>query len=228
MREEEWLDYPNPEKHCADPEAMLNCFRDTPSERKLRLLAFASCSLVYDRLRYSQSRKAIEVLGRYAEGMASSEDLATAAEGAWAAAGTWGSGPLFPHFEDDERTFLEESSLHEAIAWVVTGADHTRSILDNVTNALVRMNTDWESCRHIRCIFGNPFRTMSIDPRWLSSTVTALAEGIYQERAFDRMPILADALEEAGCDNKDILNHCRELDEHVRGCWVVDLLTGRK
>lgn len=77
-------------------------------------------------------------------------------------------------------------------------------------------------------VFGNPFRPVSADPRWLTSTVVALAEGIYQDLAFDRMPILADALEEAGCDNADILSHCRGDGPHVRGCWVVDLLTGRK
>lgn len=83
-------------------------------------------------------------------------------------------------------------------------------------------------CNLIRDIFGNPFRPINGDPAWLTETVVALAEGIYAERAFDRMPILADALEDAGCDNADVLNHCRQPGEHVRGCWVVDLLTGRK
>ena len=62
---------------------------------------------------------------------------------------------------------------------------------------------------------------------WLTSTVEQLAESIYADRAFDRLPILADALEDAGCTNADILNHCRQPGEHVRGCWVIDLLTGR-
>ena len=57
-----------------------------------------------------------------------------------------------------------------------------------------------------------------------TETVFALATGIYTERAFDRMPILADALEDAGCDNADILEHCRGDGPHVRGCWVVDLI----
>ena len=77
-------------------------------------------------------------------------------------------------------------------------------------------------------IFGNPFRPVVLDPSWLTSTVVALAQGIYQDRAFDRMPILADALQDAGCENDDILTHCRQPGEHARGCWVVDLLTGRK
>ncbi|HUR53438.1 MAG TPA: hypothetical protein VMZ71_04880 [Gemmataceae bacterium] len=55
----------------------------------------------------------------------------------------------------------------------------------------------------------------------------ALANGIYEERAFDRLPILADALQDAGCDNDGILTHCRGDGAHVRGCWVVDLLLGK-
>jgi hypothetical protein len=62
---------------------------------------------------------------------------------------------------------------------------------------------------------------------FLGNTVTQLAESIYTDRAFDRLPILADALEEAGCDNADILAHCRQGGEHARGCWVLDLLLGK-
>jgi hypothetical protein len=84
-----------------------------------------------------------------------------------------------------------------------------------------------DQCAWLRCLFVNPFRRVMIDPSWLTSTVATLAEGIYAERAFDRLPILADALMDAGCDNADVLNHCRDIGPHVRGCWVVDLLTGR-
>lgn len=76
----------------------------------------------------------------------------------------------------------------------------------------------------LRCVFGNPFRPITLNPSWLTSTVLALANCIYQEKAFDRMPFLADALQDAGCDNEDILNHCRRSGEHVRGCWCVDLI----
>jgi hypothetical protein len=82
-----------------------------------------------------------------------------------------------------------------------------------------------------RDVFGNPFRPVTIQPAWLGwneGTVVKMAQAIYDERAFDRMPILADALEEAGCTNQDILSHCRSGGEHVRGCWVVDLLLGKK
>ena len=80
----------------------------------------------------------------------------------------------------------------------------------------------------IRDIFGNPFRPVTLDPRWLTSTVLDLARIIYDERVYERMPILADALMDAGCDSETLINHCRGPGPHVRGCWVVDLLTGRE
>jgi hypothetical protein len=86
----------------------------------------------------------------------------------------------------------------------------------------------------LRDIFGNPFRPVSINPAWLTPTVTDLATVAYEERALPsgeldpaRLAVLADALEEAGCDNADLLSHLRSPGPHVRGCWAVDLLTGR-
>jgi hypothetical protein len=76
-------------------------------------------------------------------------------------------------------------------------------------------------------IFGNPFRPVTLNPSWLTTTVHSLASGIYDDRAFDRLPILADALQDAGCDNEDILCHCRQTGEHVRGCWALDLLLNK-
>jgi hypothetical protein len=80
----------------------------------------------------------------------------------------------------------------------------------------------------LRDIFGNPFRPVVFDPSWRTSAVVALATDIYEERAFDRMPILADALEDAGSDSREVLAHCRDPQQvHVRGCWVVDLILGK-
>jgi hypothetical protein len=83
-------------------------------------------------------------------------------------------------------------------------------------------------CNLYRDIFGNPFSPVALDPRWLTSSVVDLATAIYDERAFDRIPILADALMDAGCDNNDIIAHCRGDGPHVRGCWVVDLILGKE
>ena len=78
---------------------------------------------------------------------------------------------------------------------------------------------------------GSKARPARVDPAclaWDAVVVPGIARGIYDERAFERMPILADALEDAGCGDADILAHCRSDWPHVRGCWVVDLLRGQK
>jgi hypothetical protein len=81
----------------------------------------------------------------------------------------------------------------------------------------------------LRDIFGNPFRPATFDPSWRTDTVTALATQMYESRDFGAMPILADALQDAGCDSDDILSHCRDTKQvHVRGCWVVDLVLGKE
>jgi hypothetical protein len=86
---------------------------------------------------------------------------------------------------------------------------------------------EWFS-RIIQCVAGNPFRPVTLDPACLTPTVKQLAESIYQERAFDRLPILADALVESGCQQEDVLKHLRGGGEHVRGCWALDLVTERE
>jgi hypothetical protein len=85
-----------------------------------------------------------------------------------------------------------------------------------------------DQCSWLRCLYPNPFRCVAIDPSWLTSDVRILAEGIYSELAFDRMPILADALQDAGCDRDDILGHCRGPGPHVCGCWAVDFILGKE
>ncbi|HVL14590.1 MAG TPA: hypothetical protein VM529_18600 [Gemmata sp.] len=79
----------------------------------------------------------------------------------------------------------------------------------------------------LRDIFGNPFRPATLDSSWLTSTVAALTQQMYESRDFSAMPILADALQDAGCTSDDILNHCRGDGPHVRGCWVVDLVLSK-
>lgn len=81
----------------------------------------------------------------------------------------------------------------------------------------------------LRDMFGNFFRPVSIDPDWLTPKVSSIAQTIYDERRFGDMPVLlADALLAAGCTNEAILSHCRQPEEHFRGCWVIDLLLGKE
>jgi hypothetical protein len=83
----------------------------------------------------------------------------------------------------------------------------------------------------IRDVFGNIFHPVTVDPSWTAwsdRTVMKLAQSIYDERAFDRLPDLADALQKSGCENGEMLTHCRQRGEHVRGCWVVDAILGKR
>jgi hypothetical protein len=79
-----------------------------------------------------------------------------------------------------------------------------------------------------RCVFGNPFRKITVAPEWRTEMVLALAHGIYEDHAFDRLPVFADALEEAGCSIAELLEHCRGCNPHGLGCWVVDLVLGKE
>lgn len=83
----------------------------------------------------------------------------------------------------------------------------------------------WEAL--LRCIVGNPFRPAAADPAWLTPSVVVLSKAIYDERAFDRLAELANALQDTGCNDTAFLAHCREPGEHARGCWVVDTILGK-
>jgi hypothetical protein len=90
----------------------------------------------------------------------------------------------------------------------------------------------WEACmkRHVallRDVFGNPFRPVSFEPAWRTSQARALAQTAIEDRHFEDLPLLADALEEAGCADEAILSHLRGPGPHARGCWVVDLVLNR-
>src|SRR5262249_19994652 len=83
-------------------------------------------------------------------------------------------------------------------------------------------------CGLLRCLFGNPFREVAFEPRWGTADVAQLARAVYAGGHCERLPILADALMDAGCADEAILGHCRGAGPHARGCWVLDRLLGRE
>jgi hypothetical protein len=83
---------------------------------------------------------------------------------------------------------------------------------------------DWPGRWLLDCVYGNPLRPLTVPAGWRTPTVLALADGIYAGRAFDRLPVLADAIEDAGCDHAGLLAHCRDGGPHARGCWALDRL----
>jgi hypothetical protein len=83
----------------------------------------------------------------------------------------------------------------------------------------------------LREIFGNPFRTVTVNPAWLAAdggAVAKRARAVYDQHRFDDMPLVADVLARVGCTDADILSHCRTPGVHVRGCWVLDVLLGMR
>ncbi|MDY3555924.1 hypothetical protein R5W24_005070 [Gemmata sp. JC717] len=215
MTETEWLG-------CADPTSMVRHLqRFRSSDRKFRLFAAACCRRIAHRLPDDRCREALDTSERYLEGLAGSDELAAAYVNAQRA---------FTEFDNRDGWETAASAVSSAcvadeVPFFAASAAREAALL--VWPRLQRkMEYRWQS-RVLHDIFGNPFRSVVIVPTWITTDVCILAEGIYAEKAFDRMPILADALQDAGCDNDDILNHCRQPGEHVRGCWVVDLLLGK-
>jgi len=98
--------------------------------------------------------------------------------------------------------------------------------LDRVgqTHRYYQARKEWERELALEFVGPNPFRPVVFDPVWRNDTVLSLAKHIYESRDFSVMPILADALQDAGCEHVEILTHCRGDGPHVRGCWVVDLV----
>jgi hypothetical protein len=114
------------------------------------------------------------------------------------------------------------------ILWEAEAGPLPVEAVEGIADVLSPLIPPADQCAVLRDVLGNPFRRATADPAWLNSTVVQLASGIYVEGAFDRLPILADALEEAGCDDQALLEHLRGPGPHVRGCWALDLLLARE
>jgi hypothetical protein len=227
MTEAEWL-------ACDDPRAMLTHVRESTCDRRLRYLMVTPVLRVIQRLGGKHSQHHIKLLEQYAAGELSRTELT----------GQWGDHRKrcnafdvfgFPWGDYPSRTLFDDTS--EAALWFLRRFLPEEIILhgDDATWHAADASMGGTSARRalnilagdIRDIFGNPFRPVAFSPAWRTETTVALASGIYAERAFDRMPILADALEEAGCDHPDVLAHCCGPGPHVRGCWVVDGVLGK-
>jgi len=209
MTEAEWL-------ACEDPFLMLDHLQPakgnwfgwlwtTPktSDRKLRLFGVACCRRILD-LMWSGCRPGVEASERFAEGLAGQEALKSA-------------GLVCMH----SRNGLQ--AARDAVEWILAGDSGPIDLFGPK-----RMAEAAQQSEILRDIVGNSFCPVTLIPSWLTSTVVYLARGIYIDRAFDRMPILADALQDAGCDNQGILNHCRQPGFHCRGCWPLDLILGKQ
>ncbi len=214
MTEAEWPAIGNPK-----PMLRLLEKQKRLGDRKLRLFSCACGRRFWDVLT-GLDRKVVELAEDFADGRVSEWELGIASDAACEAQ------------PDDDELEGEDYRIAQAQIAATTCASIREYMVETsqeLLKAAKRKSTErLAQCQVLQDIFGNPFRPVVADPAWLTPTVVAIATAIYADRAFDRMPILADALEEAGCTNADVLLHCRSDRPHVRGCWVVDLVLGKE
>ena len=222
MTEAEWMADP-------DPAAMTEFVRRSGNDRKLRLFACLCCRHVCEGIDRGATPPEIEVAELVAEGLEEARALE------------------YARYRLEVRRY---PSLRAANVLRAALSDNPLDAADRTSSSLIDFfvyrrleqpdreglpldSPEWDKrvrrklAAFLREIFGSPFRSITMSSSWLTSDVVGVARGIYDDRAFDRLPILADALLDAGCDNEDILAHCRSDGPHVRGCWVVDLVLGK-
>ena len=231
MTEADWLAATN-------PQTMLKFVQGSgkASDRKLRQFAVACCRLIWHEITDERSRQAVEVAQRFADEKATGNELAIARDAA---------PPSYRTYLSNGFPYPDELAASAAAECAAESID-TQALLDDIFGYgvfdYVDMKLDCDgysvAATILRETFGNPFRPISLNPSWLTwndGTVRRLAEAIYGERELPsghldvtRLAVLADALEDAGCADPDLLGHLRGPGPHVRGCWVIELLTGKE
>jgi hypothetical protein len=227
--------------------------RNAAGRRRLRLFACSCCRQLWHLFADPDARQAVEVAERFADGQARLDELEAAerlAQDAESRAmnrileltgGRAWQGPLPPDLEAAQHARGTAAAAAAAAATTGLATAAESAALQCVLAAGVARDR-WDDgrpvqhaveamqCDLLRDIFGNPFRTLTLDPAWLTwqgGLLVSIAQRMYESRNFTDLRVLADALEEAGCSDLDILAHCRQPGEHVRGCWVLDLLLGK-
>jgi hypothetical protein len=207
MTEQAWLTV-------VAPDVMLSWVAPRCSARKLRLFAVACCR---------------RVAHRYGERLAALVDFVEANAGALIRP----NSPALPRIPQTSRFGEQRNEADLARALTRPNALEAANLTSRlaVSAAGLRTGTEWEEqwfhAAYLWDLLGNPFRFAPFAPEWRTDTVVVLARQMYESREFSAMPILADALQDAGCDSEVILSHCRDAAAtHICGCWVVDLVLG--
>jgi len=225
MTEQEWLTTTNPYD--------LTDYKACRSERKRRLLSCAFARRVLFLISDNRYQQAVDIAERYADGVATEEEMRATRR---VMKKVW-NDRQFMEAVNNAATAVLATLEKEAV-----GALHGWEAAALPPGTLTRpdYNRGYDEEKHIACVlahdvFGNPFRPVTLDRAWLTASVIGLAQAAYEQRhqpdgTLDQthFAVLADALEDAGCDNSEILTHCRQSGLHVRGCWVVDLLLDKK
>ncbi len=219
MTEEEWL-------ICQEPYGMLEYLKIRSTNRQSRLFACACCRRIWNLITIPAFREAVEIAEDYSDGLVALKVCKSA------------NRRLSKIYRGSEiRTDCYRHASHAALKCLNKDVGwHPSSRYSAIQAACASADADSQHTKAteeaaqvdlLRDIFGNPFRPVAFDPNWRTATAVGLARTMYDARHFNAMPILADALQDAGCEDAAILGHCRDADGvHVRGCWVVDLVLG--
>jgi hypothetical protein len=224
MTETEWLG-------CDDPEEMLESLRGRASDRTFRLFACACCRRIWDRLPDPCNRDLVAAVEDYPNGNFDDPVLHAVICASSAREHEFRDEPAYWIAEYLGRGFYKGTAVGSAVSVAV----RARSVANGKSRGEVEGAAQ---AALLRDIFGNPFRPVRIDPAWLTwsdGTVRRLAAAVYQERELESghldvasLSVLADALEDAGCTDAELVGHLRGPGPHVRGCWMVDLLLGKE
>jgi hypothetical protein len=211
---------------------MAECLAGVGSERKFRLLMCAAIRRLWPLALDPRSQAAVETVQRFADRAATAADLQAAAAAAYEAYHGSRAANQDTAVANAAYCAAAPSPPHQPHAMALTVLEDCRAACER--NAHLGLDAKREAAAHawlFRCVFGHPFRPapagLEAWRAWNGGTAAQLASIIYVEHRFNILPILADALEEAGCDDERVLAHCRDERPHVLGCWVVDLLLGK-
>ncbi len=226
MREKTWL-------ACKDPERMLTFLGNRASDRQLRLFALACVRRAWRFVTDERIPQLVTVLENLADGTLKDRARGTARTQSLAITRAkldmmqqCVSSELWSAFEKklDRRNISFGESAAAAFGYEARGEER-----DGRTFGRAKEAERAQQAALVRDIFGNPFRKVKFDKRWRTDTAVAVAKQMYESRDFGAAPILADALQDAGCDSDDLLNHLRDTSAtHVRGCWALDLVLGKQ
>jgi hypothetical protein len=230
MTESEWL-------ASTDPTPLLEHLRGSEREKEYRLRRFAiECCYRTWHLLPSDGKRLLEVVELFGEGGVTRHQRDSAVAAFRAVYGRYGADTpiLRAAYRCKDMSIVAFTANIVAGYTAVAAGNAADTTARSAAYAAAYAAERTGQVNLLRCIFGNPFRPITFDPSYLTPTVVALAQAAYDNRTLpagmldnERLAILADALEEAGCTTSDMLTHCRLPGDHVRGCWVVDLLLGK-
>ncbi len=210
-----------------DPQAMIEFLGDAASDRKLRLFACACCRRAWKFAKNKRLKELLPLLEKIADGQVKDRERARA------------------HNLSDETAHARLDDMQQCLGWEFWGA--TAKPLDRgdpdfgelaaaAFGYAAGLGSKFGKAKKaererqtpvVREFFGNPFKPVGFSLTWRTDTVLTLAKQMYDSREFSAMPILADALQDAGCDSEDLLNHLRDTSlTHYRGCWALDHVLG--